>query len=226
MIIRGDSSTVEHPTQSEDGGSIPAPPLHIRKGLIARPITLRAANDFVTAHHRHNGRTARDGGKFAVSCFMDGELVGIAIVGNPISATYMDKNKYGFVAEVLRTCTAPNAPKGAVSFLYGICTRICRDMGFDVIVTYTLEDESGASLRGAGWKEVAKTKPCAPGWRKTDHLERVHQPVMLLVKRRWEKRFSSQSDAAAKCPMRVECGNAYYCTDHDICAADASEKHG
>jgi hypothetical protein len=153
-----------------------------------RPITLRAANDFVQAHHRHNGRTARDGGKFALSAFFGPDLIGVAIVGNPLSATYMDKKKYGYVAEVLRTCTIESAPKNAVSFLYGACTRVCRDMGFDTIVSYTLETESGASLRGAGWVNVANTKPVKPGWRKNDHLSqtREYQEVMGLVKRRWE----------------------------------------
>lgn len=160
----------------------------------SRPVTLRAANDFVQEHHRHNGRTARDGGKFAVSAWVDDVMVGVAIVGNPISATFMDKIKYGYVAEVLRTCTATTSPKNTVSFLYGVCTRVCREMGYDVLVTYTLEDETGASLRGAGWREVAKTKPVAPGWRKNDHLQREHQQVMLLPKRRWEKRFTPLPD--------------------------------
>ena len=31
------------------------------------PTNLREANDFVVAHHRHNGRTARNGGKWAVA---------------------------------------------------------------------------------------------------------------------------------------------------------------
>lgn len=154
--------------------------------LKSQPITLRSANDFVQLFHRHNGRTARDGGKFAVSAIHENKLVGIAIVGNPISATFMNKEIYGHMAEVLRTCTHPFAPKGTVGFLYGVCTRVCREMGYDKILTYTLEDESGASLRGVGWKEVAKTKPCAPGWRKSDHITREHQPVMSLVKRRWE----------------------------------------
>jgi hypothetical protein len=155
--------------------------------LSARPITLRAANDFVTAHHRHNGRTARDGGKFAVGCEDGGgRLAGVAIVGNPVSATYMNGERYGRVAEVTRTCTDETAPKGAVSFLYGVCARICREMGYDRIISYTLEDESGASLRGAGWRVAGTTRPVADGWRKKDHLTRVHQPVMLLVKRRWE----------------------------------------
>ena len=154
--------------------------------FLVKPTTLRAANDFVQAHHRHNGRTARDGGKFAIACEQDGVQVGVAIVGNPISATFMNKERYGWVAEVLRTCTNEGAGKGAVSFLYGACTRICREMGFDRLVSYTLTDESGASLKGAGWKWVADTKPCADGWRKDDHLVRVHQEVMARVKHRWE----------------------------------------
>lgn len=112
--------------------------------------------------------------------------MGVAIVGNPLSATFMDKSRYGHVAEVLRTCTAETAPKGAVSFLYGACTRVCREMGFDRLVSYTLTDETGASLRGAGWKQVALTKPVAPGWRKNDSIQRVYQEVMGLPKNRWE----------------------------------------
>jgi hypothetical protein len=159
--------------------------------MIIRPITLRSANDFIQSHHRHNGRTSRDGGKFAISCIYEDQLVGVAIVGNPISATFMNKEKYGYVCEVTRTCTNDAAPKGAVSFLYGACTRISRNMGYDLILTYTLTDESGASLRGAGWAKVAETKPVGAGWRKSDHLERVWQEVMGLPKYRWECRLSS-----------------------------------
>lgn len=148
------------------------------------PCTLRKANDFVAAHHRHNGRTARNGGKFAVSVFHEEILVGVAIVGNPLSATYMD----GFTAEVLRVCTIPEAPKGACSMLYAACWRAWRAMGGRKLITYTLQTESGASLRGAGWTVVGQTKPVAPGWRKSDHLSetRVYAPVMGLVKNRWE----------------------------------------
>jgi hypothetical protein len=184
MTTCGDSTLVVRPVQPEEGGSFPTSPLQ----LCVRPITLRAANDFVQEHHRHNGRTSRDGGKFAIACEYGPELVGVAIVGNPLSATYMNKEVYGYVAEVLRTCTKEGAPKGCVSFLYGVCTRICRDMGFDRLVSYTLTDESGSSLRGAGWKHVADTKPVAPGWRKKDHLSqtREYQQVMGKIKHRWE----------------------------------------
>lgn len=127
---------------------------------MAVPMSLREANDFVSAYHRHSGRTSRDGGKFAIGVSTGDELVGVAIVGNPISATYMD----GFTAEVLRVCVSPAAPKGANSFLYGCCWRAWRAMGGKRIVTYTLTTESGASLRGAGWEVLHATKDGHNDW--------------------------------------------------------------
>ena len=185
----GESIETMRSVQPREGGLIPTSPLQ----LLVKPTTLRAANDFVQAHHRHNGRTSRDGGKFAIACEYGGEIVGVAIVGNPLSATYMDKAIYGHVAEVLRTCTKDAAPKGAVSFLYAACTRVCRDMGFDRLISYTLDTESGASLRGAGWKNMGTTKGVKPGWRKKDHLSqtREYQEVMGKVKFRWECQLRS-----------------------------------
>lgn len=149
-----------------------------------RPITLREANDFVENFHRHNGRTSRNGGKFAIGLEANGELVGVAIVGNPLSATFMD----GWTAEVLRTCVNDKAEKGACSMLYSACWRAWRAMGGKRIITYTLKSESGSSLRGAGWKVIGETVPCLPGWRKKDHLDarREWQPVMGQTKFRWE----------------------------------------
>lgn len=154
--------------------------------LTTVPITLREANDFVEQFHRHNGRTARNGGKFAIGAADGSQLVGVAIVGNPISATFMD----GFTAEVLRACVRPDAPRNTNSFLYGACWRVWRAMGGRRIVTYTLQSESGASLRGAGWKVIAEVKPTEKGWRKNDHLNgrREWQPVMGQKKLRWEQR--------------------------------------
>lgn len=128
--------------------------------LMAVPITLREANDFVSAYHRHNGRTSRDGGKFAIGVANESGLVGVAIVGNPLSATYMD----GYTAEVLRVCTAPNAPLGSNSFLYSRCWQAWRAMGGTRLITYTLTTESGASLRGAGWQVLHKTKDGHNDW--------------------------------------------------------------
>lgn len=146
------------------------------------PISLRQANDFVSTFHRHNGRTSRDGGKFAIGCEDSGDLVGVAIVGRPIARLLDD----GFTAEVLRTCVLENAPKGANSFLYGACWRAWRAMGGRKLITYTLKTESGASLRGAGWKVVAEIKP-SKGWdRPSQGRTRRYQQIYGQKKLRWE----------------------------------------
>lgn len=147
------------------------------------PITLREANDFVAQFHRHNGRSARNGGKFAIG--VEAEcLVGVAIVGNPLSATLMD----GFTAEVLRVCVSDPPPKNACSMLYSACWRAWRAMGGKRLITYTLKTESGGSLRGAGWRIVGETKEMkeGSGWRKKDHLKRDWQPIYGQSKFRWE----------------------------------------
>lgn len=151
------------------------------------PMTLAKANDFVALHHRHNGRTSRNGGKWSCGVAVDGVLVGVAIVGNPLSATLMD----GWTAEVLRDCVLETAPKGCCSMLYAACWRAWVAMGGRRMITYNLKSESGASLNGLkqlGWKIVGETKPVKDGWRKDDHLNgnRTHTPVMLEVKNRWE----------------------------------------
>lgn len=157
--------------------------------LTVVPITLREANDFVANFHRHNGRTSRNGGKFAIGATWGSELVGVAIVGNPISATFMD----GLTAEVLRACVRETEARNVNSFLYGACWRVWRAMGGLRLVTYTLQEESGASLRAAGWRIVGEVRPTEDGWRKNDHLTREWQPVMGQLKFRWE---ISEEDAA------------------------------
>lgn len=148
------------------------------------PMTLRGANDFVAKYHRHSKRTARNGGKFAIGAVDSDRLVGVAIVGNPVSATLMD----GVTAEVLRCCVLPDAPKNTCSFLYGRCWRIWQQQGGQRLVTYTLQTESGASLRGAGWKVVGEVKP-HKRWKNketADGLTRLDQEIYGQAKFRWE----------------------------------------
>lgn len=147
------------------------------------PCSLRRANDFVESYHRHNRRTARDGGKFACAVADGASVVGVAIVGNPLSATLMD----GFTAEVLRVCVCPTAPRNSNSFLYGACRRLWFEMGGTRLVTYTLTDETGASLRGAGWRLADTIRGHSiKDWGKSDHLHRSEQPIFGATKRRWE----------------------------------------
>lgn len=144
-----------------------------------RPITLSEANEFVENFHRHNQPTV--GGRFAIGLEESGELVGVAIVGRPIARQI----EHHYTAEVLRTCTNMKAGKGAVSKLYAACWKAWRAMGGTRLITYTLKSESGASLRGAGWKLLGEVKPLTEsnGWLSRD---REWQPVMGQQKLRWE----------------------------------------
>ena len=60
----------------------------------------------------------------------------------------------GFTAEVTRLAT--NGSRNACSMLYQAAWRACRAMGYRRLITYTLPEEGGASLRGAGWKLIGQ----------------------------------------------------------------------
>jgi hypothetical protein len=147
--------------------------------LHAVPLTLREAREFVRNFHRHN--KPPQGGLFAVGV-SDGEsLVGVAIVGRPVAL----KLDNGFTAEVVRTCVNEAAPLGACSFLYARCWHAARALGWRRLVTYTLQSESGASLRGAGWRVVAELKANDPkAWQSRPGRE--WQAVVGQAKLRWE----------------------------------------
>ena len=107
------------------------------------PISLADANAFVAEHHRHH-KPVR-GHKFSLGCEQDGTLVGVAIVGRPVSR-YLDD---GTTLEVNRLCTT--GERNACSFLYGAAARAAKALGYQKIITYTLDTEPGVSLRAAGW---------------------------------------------------------------------------
>ena len=114
------------------------------EALALTPISLREANAFVERNHRHHKGVT--GHKFSIGCTRDGELVGVAIMGRPVSR-YLDD---GLTLEVNRLCTT--GAENACSMLYGAAVRAARAMGYQKIITYTLDTEPGTSLRAAGWQ--------------------------------------------------------------------------
>lgn len=143
------------------------------------PCTLREAGEFVANFHRHN--KPPQGGLFAVGAEWGGQLVGVGIVGRPVSRHMQD----GGTAEVTRCCVRPDAPKGAPSAIYGALWRACRALGWRRLITYTLQSESGASLRGAGWRVIAERAANDPaGWR--NRPGRQWQVVVGQSKLVWE----------------------------------------
>jgi hypothetical protein len=116
--------------------------------LVAVPLDLDLANDFVAKHHRHHRPVV--GHKFSIGATRDKELVGVCIVGRPVSRHRDD----GMTLEVTRLCT--DGSKNVCSFLYGAAARAAFALGYTRIGTYTLPDEGGASLRASGWKLIGE----------------------------------------------------------------------
>jgi hypothetical protein len=107
------------------------------------PISFAEANAFVKEFHRHH--KPMPGVKFCIGVADDDKIVGVAMVGRPVSRNLDD----GWTLEVNRTCT--DGAKNANSMLYGAAWRAAKALGYRKLITYTLPEESGSSLRAAGW---------------------------------------------------------------------------
>jgi hypothetical protein len=112
-------------------------------------VGLDEANAFVRAHHRHHGAVV--GHLFSLGASLDGEIVGVVIVGRPVSRHRDD----GVTVEVTRLCT--DGTRNACSFLYGASARAAFALGYRRIGTYILASESGASLAAANWRLIGGT---------------------------------------------------------------------
>ena len=146
------------------------------------PVNLSEANDYVTSFHRHNN--AVRGAKFAVGATDGDGLVGVAIVGRPLARMLQD----GYTAEVARVCTTDQSPKNVCSMLYAACWRAWKAMGGNRLVTYTLVEEDGASVKAAGWRVVGETKARQQGkgaWTCANRA-RAWNPLYGQLKLRWE----------------------------------------
>lgn len=142
--------------------------------LFIVPITLAEANDFVSTHHRHHKPVV--GHKFSVAVANDGgQIVGVAIVGRPVARMLDD----GWTLEVLRSCT--DGTRNANSMLYGACQRAAFALGYKQIGTYTLETESGSSLKAAGWTCLGRVG--GGDWSRKSRPRYSKHPTMF--KTRW-----------------------------------------
>lgn len=143
-------------------------------GLRLTPITLREAKAFVERHHRHH-KPAR-GCVSCVAVSTNNTVAGVAIVGRPISRMLDD----GYTAEVVRCCT--DGYRNACSMLYRAAWRAVRALGYRRLVTYTLPEEGGASLRAAGMTCIGRAG--GGSWSRTSRPRVDTHPTQ--AKLRWE----------------------------------------
>ena len=143
--LEEDAAALGGVAQDGVGWSMIAGAPTVQRTLEVTPINLDEANAFVALHHRHHRPVP--GAKFCIACSDDGGVVhGVVIVGRPI-ARMLDN---GWTLEVNRCCT-DGVPNGC-SMLYGAARRAAWALGYRRLITYTLPEEGGASLRASGWK--------------------------------------------------------------------------
>ena len=146
----------------------------IQGKLFTCPITLQNAKEYIAKRHRHHRPSL--GSVFNLACCDEsGKIAGVAMVGRPVSRHIDD----GFTLEVTRVAT--DGTPNACSFLYGAARRIAFELGYRQLITYTLPQEGGASLRGSGWQPVHNTK--AEVW---DRPGRSRESGIAVSKIRWE----------------------------------------
>jgi hypothetical protein len=113
------------------------------------------------------------------------------MAGLPKSRVLMQSDPY--LLEVNRTCTVgtPNVN----SMLYGAIARAAKALGYRTLVTYTLTDESGASLRASGWQPDGVKDHDVKGWEsrfdapQRDLFGNERKPIG--PKTRWIKRLQT-----------------------------------
>lgn len=123
-----------------------------------------------------------EGFKFAIGLTdPTGTLLAVAAAGRPV-ARRLDS---GLCLEVTRLCTT--GTKNACSRLYGAVARVAKEMGYQKVITYTLQSEPGTSLKAAGWDCVAET----PG-KSWDVPSRPRKDTHQLGPRlRWERTLTA-----------------------------------
>lgn len=108
------------------------------------PCSLQEANAFVATHHRHHHPTPV--AKFAIAASdRSAHVCGVVIVGLPKARLAMD----GWTLEVTRLAT--DGTRNVCSLLYGAARRATFALGYTRLLTYTLAEEEGGSLRASGF---------------------------------------------------------------------------
>ena len=155
--------------------------------LEIRPCTYAQAVQFVGENHRHN--KPPNGHKFSIACYDGDRLCGVAIVGWPVSRMLSD----GLTVEITRNCT--DGTYNACSMLYGACCRAAKALGYKRIITYTLQNEPGTSLKASNWKNAGSAG--GGSWDRPSRRREQSQLTLFgeevkystVKKVRWEKKL-------------------------------------
>ena len=109
------------------------------------------ARAFCRLHHRHH--RPPQGAILHLGCWDGERLCGVAILGRPVSRVEQERGAW----EVTRVAT--DGTPHVCSALYGRARRVLQQLDPGArLITYTLDEEPGTSLRAAGWVEEATVR--------------------------------------------------------------------
>jgi len=130
------------------------------------------ARAFVSMHHEHCRPPIM--WKFGQGLWNGPDLMGVVIVARPVARAIDQKR----VVEVTRLCLRRDLPDplrwNGCSQLYGWAVQQAKARGFDRIITYSRQDEDGASLRAAGWTCEGTAGGRSWNWRGRPRID--HEP--------------------------------------------------
>ncbi|MGG3471534.1 XF1762 family protein [Neobacillus pocheonensis] len=145
---------------------------------VKAPTTLREACEFVNDNHRHH--ISPQGHKFSVALSDGNKIIGVAIIGRPV-ARWKDDHK---TLEVTRLAVKEAYPN-LCSMLYRSAARIAKELGYDRLITYTLVEEPGSSLKAAGFEWIGESD--GGSWNSNRRKRVDRHPIGR--KNIWEIRF-------------------------------------
>lgn len=152
-----------------------------RQGVLAaREIPFREAGALVNMLHRHHGSPV--GHLFSGGVFVSDKLCAAVVAGRPVARHQDD----GQTIELTRVVSS--GQRNACSKAMGWAIREAKKRGYARVISYTLGDEPGGSLKAVGFVESGQSR--GGGWsRPSRRREPDRHPV--TAKRRWEIEFTS-----------------------------------
>jgi len=157
---------------------------------LAPPPKQKVCREWIKQHHRHNAPPA--GWKWAHAVYNGDDLVGIAWVGRPVSRVLQEQG----IVEVNRCCVHPgmvphDLVRNTCSMLYGAAVREAKRRKLPAVITYTRADESGVSVKAAGFEIYEMPGDKKPGivrgkhWGHSGRQRKKHE---IIDKVRWIRR--------------------------------------
>lgn len=153
--------------------------------LSAQMVHFRDASSMVNMHHRHH--LSPVGHLFSGGVFDGSIMVGAVIAGRPVARALDDGN----TVELLRVVS--DGTRNACSKVMGWAIAEARRRGYSKVITYTLDSESGGSLKAVGFSKVAITR--GGTW---DTPSRRRDPARhpTTPKQRWEFSINQRKKGA------------------------------